>query len=489
MNNMTNLTNDDVRRKIRNIIDRQFGYCHEEVLVICNRYLSAITKIDQLLSKLGAAEAQLAELGRQAQPVYQWRHIPKGGTSFTGWLDIAQKGDYDESSRSFAGRSDYEFRVLYSRPVPQAVSHPDAMLCDFYEVKSYPDLVRGLVLHVEQLQDSAKRNVKPWDDTFPETLLPAYIERIKNADAAVRAESQPVALRDERTGSGGISKLTGFNALPHGAPLYSAPQAVSQPYAVPVSGVTAEHQRVIEMLLKVCGAAFELADDTCEQEVDGEQCHVVPDASFQKLSDTLDEIENSLPIEDADRPDVFLAWAAMPRAALKSILQSGKAERAYPDKLPCDVLLVPGVKIGKGCPTRTLFLALNSRAASVAALEAMTPEERKEHDAAIEEFKGMLGISSANAPVSPDSSVPEGYCIMPLKLTAANGAKGALSGEFHITRDVTCHECGGEGCEDCSDRGSWEEEIPIGWDIIKLIYKAAVDSCSIAAALQYKESK
>ena len=99
-------------------------------------------------------------------------------------------------------------------------------------------------------------------------------------------------------------------------------QPVSKPDTLPVSGVTAEHQHIIEMLLKVCGAAFELADDTCEQEVDGEQCHVVPHDAFQKLSDTLDEIENSLPTEDADRPDVYLAWAAMPRAALKSLLQS-----------------------------------------------------------------------------------------------------------------------------------------------------------------------
>lgn len=89
--------------------------------------------------------------------------------------------------------------------------------------------------------------------------------------------------------------------------------------------VTAEHRRVIEMLLNVCGAAFELADDSCQQDVDGEDCHVVPNNAFQKLSDMLDEIENSLPTEDADRPDVFLAWAAMPRASLKSLLQAGNS--------------------------------------------------------------------------------------------------------------------------------------------------------------------
>ncbi|WP_345758477.1 hypothetical protein [Klebsiella quasipneumoniae] len=91
---------------------------------------------------------------------------------------------------------------------------------------------------------------------------------------------------------------------------------------VPENCVTAEHRRVIEMLLNVCGAAFELADDSCQQDVDGEDCHVVPDDAFQKLSDALDEIENTLPTEDIDRPDVFLAWSAIPRAALKSLLQA-----------------------------------------------------------------------------------------------------------------------------------------------------------------------
>ncbi len=102
-------------------------------------------------------------------------------------------------------------------------------------------------------------------------------------------------------------------------PLYTATPA----QVVPENCVTAEHRRVIEMLLNVCWAAFELADDSCQQDVDGEECHVVPDDAFQKLSDALDEIENTLPTEDVDRPDVFLAWSAMPRAALKSILQAG----------------------------------------------------------------------------------------------------------------------------------------------------------------------
>ena len=75
---------------------------------------------------------------------------------------------------------------LYRHAQPAPVV-PEEMLCDFYEVNNWTDLVRELVKHVEQLQDSARRNVKPWEDTFPETLLPAYIERIKHADEACRA--------------------------------------------------------------------------------------------------------------------------------------------------------------------------------------------------------------------------------------------------------------------------------------------------------------
>ena len=123
-----------------------------------------------------------------------------------------------------------------------------------------------------------------------------------------------------------------FNNLPDGVnKLWAAPQPAP---VVPENCVTAEHRRVIEMLLNVCGAAFELADDSCQQDVDGEECHAVPDDAFQKLSDALNEIENTLPTEDVDRPDVFLAWSAMPRAALKSILQAGNSP-VTPDGSTC----------------------------------------------------------------------------------------------------------------------------------------------------------
>ena len=70
-------------------------------------------------------------------------------------------------------------------------NQPDPVLCEFYEAEDFPSLVRELVGHVAQLQEAAKRNVKPWEDTFPPTLLPAYIARINAEQPAPVAVVMP----------------------------------------------------------------------------------------------------------------------------------------------------------------------------------------------------------------------------------------------------------------------------------------------------------
>ena len=87
-------------------------------------------------------------------------------------------------------------------------------------------------------------------------------------------------------------------------------------------------------------------------------------------------------------------------------------------------------------------------------------------------------------PVTAAYKLPDGCCVMRLKLTAENGAKGALSGEFHVTNRIVCQSCAGEGCEDCNDEGGWDAEIPVSWDTIKRIHEAAVEACSLPAAPQ-----
>lgn len=62
----------------------------------------------------------------------------------------------------------------------------------------------------------------------------------------------------------------------------------------------------------------------------------------------------------------------------------------YPETLPCPVMLDPGLRFGKGVPTKTMLGALLRRAEYHAELEAMTPEQRAEHDAGMNEFAAML---------------------------------------------------------------------------------------------------
>ncbi|EUC90081.1 hypothetical protein [Klebsiella oxytoca] len=79
-------------------------------------------------------------------------------------------------------------------------------------------------------------------------------------------------------------------------------------------------------------------------------------------------------------------------------------------------------------------------------------------------------ISAGNSPL-----IPEGYVMVPKKLTAENGAKAALLGEFNLEYTLTCHECFGGGCDDCSGEGTWTNTIPIDWTTIKAIWAKAVE--------------
>lgn len=80
-----------------------------------------------------------------------------------------------------------------------------------------------------------------------------------------------------------------------------------------------------------------------------------------------------------------------------------------------------------------------------------------------------------NSPV-----IPEGYVMVPMRLTAENGAKAALLGEFNLEYTLTCHECFGEGCEDCSGEGTWTSTMPIDWTTIKEIWDKAINHFAAA---------
>lgn len=65
--------------------------------------------------------------------------------------------------------------------------------------------------------------------------------------------------------------------------------------------------------------------------------------------------------------------------------------------------------------------------------------------------------------------------MMPRELTAKNGAKAALMGEFIILFPMKCH-CNREqdDCEVCGGSGEYMQPVNVPWVTIKEIYAAAV---------------
>ncbi|HGO4319098.1 DUF551 domain-containing protein [Klebsiella pneumoniae] len=79
----------------------------------------------------------------------------------------------------------------------------------------------------------------------------------------------------------------------------------------------------------------------------------------------------------------------------------------------------------------------------------------------------------------PVPRVPDGYVMVPMRLTAENGAKGALSGEFSETKFVNCPECfGDDECETCDGSGRIEITVPVTWTTIKEIWAKGVEHFS-----------
>lgn len=75
----------------------------------------------------------------------------------------------------------------------------------------------------------------------------------------------------------------------------------------------------------------------------------------------------------------------------------------YPDRLPCSVLLEPGLRFGKGIKTSTMLAALARRAVYESDMAALSQEERAEFQARIEDFKALI---AQPAQVVPDVVEP-----------------------------------------------------------------------------------
>lgn len=99
----------------------------------------------------------------------------------------------------------------------------------------------------------------------------------------------------------------------------------------------------------------------------------------------------------------------------------------------------------------------------------------------IEQQKNLIASLRAELRESHSiTTIPDGYCVMPRRLTAENGAKALLLGEFKVHVERECPECidldeSDENCEICDGEGEHTIHQVIPWDQIKFIYSKAVE--------------
>lgn len=91
----------------------------------------------------------------------------------------------------------------------------------------------------------------------------------------------------------------------------------------------------------------------------------------------------------------------------------------------------------------------------------------------------MSELPEQNEPENQDSlskSAVERCVMLPAELTAENGAKALLMGEFIEVVELECTACDqdDEDCEVCSGHGSYTYRVPISWTAIKEIYQMVV---------------
>lgn len=173
--------------------------------------------------------------------------------------------------------------------------------------------------------------------------------------------------------------------------------------------------------------------------MDSEPAPVVPEKCPAEIRDLLASHSDAL-FNDDDAQEI---WNACRAAMLQELQKSAGAEATCRSNKNVQVLHTKSPAQSDCCPAQN----------------SATPAQ------------------DGNSPV-----VPDGYVLVPMRLTAENGAKGALSGEFSETKFVNCPECfGDDECETCDGSGKIEITVPVTWTTIKAIWVKGVEHFAVTA--------
>lgn len=168
-------------------------------------------------------------------------------------------------------------------------------------------------------------------------------------------------------------------------------------------------------------------------------------------------IANKFQVSPSEAQWILVGWNARSAAMLQSAGVTEKCRSSenvqevqeYPETLPCPVFLEPALRFGKGVPTRTMLGALQRRAEYYAELEDMTPEQRAEHDANMNELAAMLQGAEPDFRETSNSSTKH------FRENAETSTKCWCRTCRPVTisdmRFVVCPECGNKRCPHAND--------------------------------------
>lgn len=168
-------------------------------------------------------------------------------------------------------------------------------------------------------------------------------------------------------------------------------------------------------------------------------------------------IANKFQVSLSEAQWILVGWNARSAAMLQSAGVTEKCRSSenvqevqeYPETLPCPVFLEPALRFGKGVPTRTMLGALQRRAEYYAELEDMTPEQRAEHDANMNELAAMLQGAEPDFRETSNSSTKH------FRENAETSTKCWCRTCRPVTisdmRFVVCPECGKKRCPHAND--------------------------------------
>lgn len=151
-------------------------------------------------------------------------------------------------------------------------------------------------------------------------------------------------------------------------------------------------------------------------------------------------------------------------------------ERGTQGKIRCRTTILKGLKMDIK-PTETIERLRK------AMQNATNQIRRGEFATARSTLLVALDVAQNTTSVSEGAQSPVDVLVMlPSSLTAENGAKALLSGEFAEHERIECPECLKHGhavcCETCGGNGYVTLDVPVSWKTIKAIYAKIVEHYS-----------